>query len=250
MQPVNRPYDYVLDHTNRLMLCGIFSFWSYVWDCIVHWFFIFCVKHMHWFSQKLVCLKRKNSLFQEGCTADCFFICNGIHHICCCIPWLLIILFYWSTNLWYNYHYCWTCVQEELYLPVAINLTFFLSLLIIYPQPFVSMRASTMVHPYCWALSLFAMKKNLSNNLHALRPTKFNQWGRDQEGKGRRGRGAGRPERHHNGQVECGQGLGRAIAREWSCPGCYPSHIKTPKNKNPSIRRNQKKPIEGSSKGR
>ena len=136
------------------------SFWSYVWDCIVHWFFIFCVKHMHWFSQKLVCLKRKKCLFREGCTADCCFLCNVIHHLCCCIPWLMIMLFSWSTNLWYNYQYCWTCVQEELYLPVAINLNFFPLLLIIYPQSFLSMNSSAVVHPHRWELTLFAMEKN------------------------------------------------------------------------------------------
>ena len=193
MQPVNRQYDYVLDHTNRLMICSIVSFWRYVWDCIVHWFVIFCVKHMHWFSQKLVCLKRKKCLFREGCTADCCFLCNVIHHLCCCIPWLMIMLFSWSTNLWYNYQYCWTCVQEELYLPVAINLTFFP--IITYHIPPILLEYESICYGASTSLSLTIVcngKKSPETTFtHYAPPSSTNVDGIKKEREGERGEPGG-----------------------------------------------------------
>ena len=47
-----------------------------------------------------------------------------MHHLFRCTPCLLMMLLYWRTTMRYNYYDCWTCVREELNLPVTIRLRF------------------------------------------------------------------------------------------------------------------------------
>ena len=78
---------------------------------------------------ELCLFETERIVFLGGCTDGCYLLCNIINCTCHCIPFLLLVLLYWITTLSYNYHDCWTCVQEEIYLPVAIFLNFFSILL-------------------------------------------------------------------------------------------------------------------------
>ena len=98
-------------------------FWSYAWGCIVH-YLIFFVSNIS--SDTLVTFSIWNGkiFFLGGCLAGCHYLCNVIHHLCRCITCLLRMILSWRTTLRYNYHDCWTCIQAELYLNVAICLHF------------------------------------------------------------------------------------------------------------------------------
>ena len=72
---------------------------------------------------KLFLFETEN-FFLWSCIAYFRFLCNMIILLCWFIHCLLIIILSWSTTMHYIYHDCWTCVQEELYLPVAVILNF------------------------------------------------------------------------------------------------------------------------------
>ena len=50
-------------------------------------------------------------VFKGACISDCHFLCNEINCLCTCISWLLIMQWFWSTNMHYIYHDFWKCVQ-------------------------------------------------------------------------------------------------------------------------------------------
>ena len=93
--------------------------------------------------------------------ACCCFLWNRIHHPCCCIPFLLLVIFSWCITLHCNVRGCWTFVQDEIFLPLTICLNFFLLLFIIYLQSLLSQRASDFaLHSHCCALPFSKMAKN------------------------------------------------------------------------------------------
>ena len=73
-------------------------------------------------------------------------------------PYLLLILLSWRTTMRCNIHDFWTCVQYNTCLPLEICLILFLWLFIIYPQPLLSQRESSLMHPYIWSFEPLTME--------------------------------------------------------------------------------------------
>ena len=131
--------------------------------------FFLCVKHMLWFFKNLVCLKRENSLFWE--IVHLIVVLFAAEFIICFIVCLYLFLWYWveaplSTIIFmivknvFNRNL--TCVTELFnYFP----LLFF----IMYPQSFLSRRASDLVNPHFWALLSLTME-------NMCLETAFTQW--------------------------------------------------------------------------
>ena len=118
----------------------------------------FCVSHIciNYFRTLYIWYGKR--VFSGECTAGCCFFCSVIHRLCCCMYFRILVILFWSTTLHYICYNCWTCVQEEPYLPHS-NLQFFPSLFfVMYPQNFLSRRESPLVYPHRRTLLSLAME--------------------------------------------------------------------------------------------
>ena len=132
-------------------------FWRNVCYHIVHWFVFFCVKNMQWLFYNFFCLKQEKSLLWD--IVQLIVILFVAEFVVCFIVFLS--LFWWSCIEALLCNKIVTTVKHVL----KRNLTclnqifncFFLIIFIMYPQYFLSRRASTLAHPHCRALLLLTM---------------------------------------------------------------------------------------------
>ena len=88
-----------------------------------------------------------------------WFFCNIIIHPWYLILWLILMIFSWSTTLHWNVHVCWTCAQEEYWLPIIVILFFFLFFFIVYPQSLLIRNSHDLFFPHICSFTPLTMLK-------------------------------------------------------------------------------------------
>ena len=150
-------------------MCHCLIFWCYVWYCIVQWFVFLCVKHMQWFSQNFVCLKRKRGfkvvvqlvviLFQQNSSSLPLYSLPSSD--------TLVLKHYYALHLSWLLN---MCSRVTLLACRNSSKLLFLFLFIIYPKHLLILISSALMHPHLWDLPLLTMKGKdmLSINPHSM----------------------------------------------------------------------------------
>ena len=151
-----------------IILCTIIFFFGATYAIASFIDYLFYVSRIYSDSLRNISVWNRKIVLLGSCTYGCHFICNIIHILCSWIPWILLILLFWSNTIRYNYHNQRTCVQEEPYLPVPIRLNFF-PILLYHILP-ILLESDSIWFSASISL-LFTIvnnrKKLLSNNLYA-----------------------------------------------------------------------------------